>query len=103
MAKKSKCEVRRCLTCKWWPKVRKYMGKSQCYFWVNSQTGEVMIATGLRALPDGGTVKMEPINDWVDVECDCGTSGVVRSDLLESGFVERCVECSAECAQAERN
>jgi hypothetical protein len=102
MAKKSRKAGRDCLLCKWWPKIHKTIGSRGCDFWVDSVTGEVMVATGLRALPSGGLVELEE-TAWVTVQCDCGNEGGVRQDLLESGLVDRCPVCAAHCAQAERN
>ncbi len=104
MAKKVKKSSRGCVVCKWWPKAVKIMGAHQAYFFVNSLSGEVMVATGMRLLPDGQLVDIsEEEIGWADVECDCGNRGVARVDLLEQGVIDRCPVCSAQCAQAERN
>lgn len=104
MAKKPKKDSRGCVVCKWWPKALKLMGKHQADFFVDTETGEVMVATGLRCLPDGRLVDIpEEDIEWAVVECNCGNRGVVRVDLLDQGVVDRCPVCSASCALAERN
>lgn len=109
MAKKKKdhgkCSNPRCLSCRWWPKVVKQVGADQGCYWVNEQTGEVFVATGLRATPDGGLVDIpeEEGSPFYEVECECGAFGVIRGDILEQGLQERCPRCAAMTAQIARN
>lgn len=106
MAKRSKkCRDPNCLPCRWWPKIGKHMGVEQGCYWVDSNTGEVFIATGLRALPGGTLVPIETHegSEFYEVECDCGSTGVIRGDLLMQGRADRCPECAANVASIARN
>lgn len=75
-----------------------------CY-WVDDYTGEVFIATGLRALPGGELIRITDDEgpDFYEVECQCGSQGFVRGDLLEQARTTCCPECAASAAQASRN
>jgi hypothetical protein len=108
MAKKKdhgKCSNPKCLNCRWWPKVVKNMGEEQGCYWVNFETGELFIATGWRAMPDGSLVEIPEGegSPFYEVECECGAFGHVRGDILEQGLMESCPRCAAMTAQIARN
>lgn len=106
MAKKSrKCRNPRCLFCGWWPKVGKSMGKSGGCYWVDTHTGEVFIASGLRLLPGGELVEIPSgeAQTFYEVECDCGETGFVRGDVLQKCLCDRCPECAAQLSNTMRN
>lgn len=103
MAKKKKCTSTRCVCCRWWPKVCRHLGAEGGCYWVDKGTGELMIATGLRALPCGDYIPITGGPDFYECKCDCGNSGPVRADLLHRGTVDRCPQCAADAAQTARN
>lgn len=106
MAKKPKrCKNPMCLDCRWWPRVARYMGSAQGCYWVDAGTGEVFVATGLRALADGTLVVIDSERDppFYEVQCDCGSEGFVRGDLLEQGKCDCCPACAANLSQIARN
>lgn len=102
---KKKCKDPNCLACKWWPKIVKVLGKSGGCYWIDETSGEVMIATGLRALPNASLVPIEEDEcpQFYESECDCGERVVVRSDLMERGLTTRCPQCASMLAQTLRN
>lgn len=101
--RKEKCKTNNCMVHKWFPKIKKHFGHQVCPY-VDPTTGEIFIATGLRALPDLEVVEMElGINYWVDVRCTCGNESSQRVDLLESGKIRSCPTCAANQAYGERN
>ena len=81
------------------------MGVEQGCYWVDAHTGEVLIATGLRVLPGGTLVTIETHegSEFYEVECDCGSEGFIRGDLLMQGKADRCPECAAKIAAITRN
>jgi hypothetical protein len=106
MAKKrKKCSSPTCIPCRWWPKISKLLGQDLGCYWIDRTSGEVFIATGLRALPGGHFVEIkgETGPEFFIVECECGSKGPVRADLLHKGTVDRCPDCSAQAAQTLRN
>lgn len=106
MAKKNaKCKNPMCLFCRWWPKISKFMGADCGCYWVNEETGEVFVASGLRLLPNGILVKIPDTESqgFYGVECECGEEGFVRADLLDKGLTTRCPECAASIVQITRN
>lgn len=99
--KEPDCDVPNCLMCKLWPEIEPAFGKDSC-FYVDEITGEVVIHTGLRALPDLQLVLLDKA-DWYGVQCECGNKGHIRGDLLERGRSGGCPNCSASAAQLGRN
>ena len=104
MAKKrKKCGSPNCVSCRWWPKICKMLGDDQGCYWIDRETGEVFVATGLRALPNGDYVAISDGPDFYEVQCACGDTGPVRADLLNKGVIDRCPACAAKLAQSSRN
>jgi hypothetical protein len=99
--KEPDCTARNCLVHDFWPQVDAIMGKNSCYS-VDENTGEVIIHTGLRALPDLELVPFDEVI-WYTVKCDCGNMGSARQDMLEQGKTTGCPYCSASSAQLRRN
>ena len=95
------CGIPNCLNHKWWPAVEPAFGKSSCYY-VDELTGEVIVHTGLRALPDLELVPFDEVV-WYTVKCECGTKGYARKDMLEQGKTSGCLTCTAAAAQLRRN
>jgi len=101
--KKPKCDTPNCLLHKWWPAVEPALGKHSS-FWVDDLSGEVFIATGMRALPDMEVVEMEEgISTWFSVRCECGTEGVQREDLMNRTIISECPCCAANRSFTQRN
>ena len=104
MAKKrKKCASPDCVSCRWWPKISKMLGDEHGCYWIDRETGEIFIATGLRILPTGAFVQIADGPGFYEVQCACGDTGPVRSDLLNRGTVDRCPACTAKLAQSSRN
>lgn len=103
MAKKKRCGSPKCVSCRWWPRIAKMLGEDQGCYWVDRDTGELFIATGLRALPSGDYTEITGGMDFYEVRCECGAKGPARQDLLEKGVIDRCPSCAATSAQAIRN
>lgn len=106
MAKKQKkeaknCDTPNCLIHKFWPAIEPAFGKNGC-FYIDELTGEVVVKTGLRALPDLELVPFEECV-WYSVKCECGTKGVARKDMLEQGLTGGCPTCAAQASQLKRN
>ena len=99
--KEPDCTTPNCLNHKFWPAVEPAFGKNSCYF-VEEMTGEVVIYTGLRALPDLELVPFNEVN-WCEVRCICGNKGYARKDILEQGKTGGCPHCTAAAAQLRRN
>jgi len=101
--RKEKCSTPNCMVHKWFPKIKKQLGFQACPY-IDPSSGEIFIATGLRALPDLEVVEMDlGIEYWVDVRCACGNEGSQRVDLLESGKIRSCPICAANQAFGARN
>lgn len=103
--KPKKCSNPRCIHCRWWKKVSKYVGVQQGCYWIDEYTGEVFVATGLRATPAGDAIE---INDeegfaFYETECNCGDTVVIRADLIDRGLSGRCMTCAASTAEITRN
>lgn len=109
MAKKKKrrakkCRTENCLFHKFWPAIEAAFHPVLGQYWVDKETAEILIATGLKALSDGQVVPIdENTIEPVHVRCDCGNEASVRSDLLYSGRVDRCPQCAALSAEAKSN
>ena len=99
--KEPDCTTPNCLTHKLWPAVEPAFGKNSVYY-VDENTGEVIIHTGLRALPDLELVVFDDV-EWYKVRCECGNIGSMRRDLLEQGKTGGCPHCTAAAAQLRRN
>lgn len=99
--RKKKDPPRQCLQHGFWPNVEPHLGKNSCYS-VDENTGELVIYTGLRALPDLELIPFEEV-EWYKVQCDCGNTGHARRDMLEQGKTTGCPYCSASAAQLRRN
>ena len=100
--RRKSCKVPNCLLCKFLPAIEAALGKHSTY-WVDADTGELFIATGLRALPDLGLIEMSQGFGWALVRCECGLKGGARLDTLRSGLSEYCPYCAAMLAQIKRN
>jgi hypothetical protein len=100
--KRKSCTVPNCLLCKFLPAIEAALGKHSTY-WVDIDTGELCIATGLRALPDLSLIEMSKEFGWALVRCECGLKGSARLDTLRNGQSESCPYCSAMLAQLKRN
>ena len=106
MAKKpKKCKNPYCIECRWWPAVVKLIGEEGGCYWVDEASGEVMIATGLRCLPNGTLSPMDKDDtpEFWKTECDCGSEWVTRGDLMERGLTKMCPACAASLTNAMRN
>jgi hypothetical protein len=99
--KEPDCTTPNCLHHTWWPAVEPAFGKNSC-FYVDEMTGEVIIYTGLRALPDLELVPFKEVV-WYEVKCECGNRGFARKDMLEQGKTGGCPDCTAAAAQLRRN
>lgn len=99
--KEPECTTPNCLMHKFWPAVEPAFGKD-AVFYVEEATGEVVIYTGLRALPDLELVPCDKAK-WFKVKCDCGSTGIAREDLLHQGKTSGCSNCVASAAQLRRN
>ncbi len=103
MAKK--CKNPKCLPCNWWPKIAKMLGQSQACYWVDELTGEVFIATGLRATGPGDLLEIsdEEGFGFYEGSCDCGNQYPVREDMFDKGLGSRCASCAAQVSEIARN
>lgn len=103
--KEQKCKRADCLCCRWWPQIVKMMGKEGGCYWVDETSGELMIATGLRVLPNARLVPLdeEECPSFYETECECGATVTIRGDLMERGLTSRCPECASMLAQTMRN
>lgn len=98
------CDVPNCLVHKFWPTIVAMLNGPMADAWVDLDTGELFVATGLRVLPDMEVVAMEPTaGSATHVECDCGRRSDVRTSLLVKGTVDRCWSCAATEAVARSN
>lgn len=95
------CTRENCFLCRLWPKVVETLDSPSAAYWVDMNTGEVLIGSGLRILSDGSYVPME--HHFVTVKCTCGNEGSCRADLLMTGRVDRCPECQAEFVESQSN
>lgn len=106
MAKKSKkCGDPQCIECRWWPAMAKLVGKAGGCYWVDETTGELFVATGLRATPNGSAVPIpeEESPSFWETECTCGFTMIAREDLMRRGLTRMCPSCAASLTHTMRN
>ncbi len=105
MAKPKKCKNPRCLPCNWWPRIAKLLGADQGCYWIDELTGEVFIATGLRATGEGNLIEIPDDEGpaFYESTCDCGHDFPIREDMFDKGLGSRCPSCAAEVSEITRN
>jgi hypothetical protein len=102
--KSPECDTPNCLICKFWPTASAMFHPQAAEFWVDKETAEVFVATGLKALSTGEVVEMEErLFTYVKAVCDCGNEAVMRADILTNGYSDRCPVCAALSAEAASN
>lgn len=98
------CDTPNCLNCKFWPTASAMFHPIASEFWVDKETAELFIATGLKVLSTGEVVQMEDrLFTYVEAVCDCGNEKDMRSDILTKGYSDRCPVCAALAAEAASN